>query len=74
MENSYYVFYREKGCRYTILVGILGNFFYHHTAVYPDMEYIRKIILPILYKNYESVIILDSNTGVLLYDSDELPF
>ena len=74
MKNQTFKDWLAWGIPCTILVGIFGSYHYLSTGVYSNIDYVIEEIVPHILKRYESVRVINALTGVLLYDSDELPF
>ena len=74
MKKRTFIDWIEWGIPCTILVGIFGSYHYISDGVYSSLDYVVDELVPHILKRYESVRIYNSLTGVLLYDSDELPF
>ena len=74
MKNQSFKDWLGFGIPFTFLVGNFGSFHYHSTGVYSCLDDVIEEIVPHILKRYDSVRILNALTGVLLYDSDELPF
>lgn len=74
MKNQDFRSWLAWGVPCTILVGIFGSFHYLSTGVYSSIDDVIEEIVPHVLRRYESVRIYNALTGVLLYDSDELPF
>ena len=74
MMKQTFIDWIDWGVPCTILVGIFGSFHYLSTGVYSSIDHVIEEIVPHVLKRYESVRIYNALTGVLLYDSDELPF